>query len=314
LLSEAIATTTSGAALGVEEMTPALVVPTNLSALLRDTFLFKALPQGTSYALFQTTTAWSMGALTQNTTPSQVSPTLAAPQVTVSPRGGLLQMSFELERKGVGPMLEAQILAARLGQLYDEDFLALGAGQAFEAATIPTTGGLYGTGNIVYGTGVANEAAVTSAMVMSGAVLADAQEIIKAQGYSPDNLVVVMPPKAFRDLLKDTTYLNRILSFGPNTDPSRAYLAQGVIPELYGMEIRQSTLGVSHASGSGSPAATTYHTWVYKKGLTAGMAASRDIMVETFRDIEAGSTWIKCHYDLGIGILHPNSLVEIVTA
>ena len=44
------------------------------------------------------------------------------------------------------------------------------------------------------------------------------------------------------------------------------------------------------------------------------MAASRDLMIETFRDIRANSTWIKAHWDLKCAVLHPNSLVQIDTA
>lgn len=309
----AITTATSGAAIGVEEMTPALVVPTNLAALLRDTYLYKALPQGTDRARFQTVTALTMGSLTQNTAPSSTAPTLASVDVTTSPRGYLIQVSFEAERRIIGPLLDALILSGRLGELYDEDNLAVGSGQAFETASIPTTGGLYSTGNQIFGTGVSAESGVTSSMTMSLNMLTDVQETIKAQGYSPDNIVVVMAPKQFRDLMRDSN-INRYISFGPGFDQARGMMGQGVIPELLGMEIRQSTLPVSRASGSGSPATTTYHAWAYKKGLTAALAASRDVMIETFRDIEAGSTWLKVHYDMGVGILHPNSLVEAVSA
>jgi hypothetical protein len=318
---ENIATTTTGAAISSTRMNPALVVPSNLSALLRDTFLFQELETGTNQALFQTTTAWTMAALTQNTAPSDMSVTLTAPTITTAERGGVLPISFKAERQLIGGILAAEILAARLGELYDEDYLAVGAGQAFESATLNTGAtvpngatSLYGTGNIIYGTGVATESVVTSSMPMTGATLADAQATIKLNGYAPDNLVCVMDPVQFRALLKDTTYLNRLISFGPGTDPSQSYLAQGVIPEIDGIEIRQSTLTVNRASGSGSPATTTHHAWVYKKGLAVGMAASRDLMIETFRDIQKRNTVVSAHYDMGVGVIHPGALVELVTS
>jgi len=67
-------------------------------------------------------------------------------------------------------------------------------------------------------------------------------------------------------------------------------------------------------TGTGSSSITTYHSWLYKKGLSAAMAASRDLMIETFRDIRVNSTWVKGHWDLKCNILHPLSVVEIVTA
>jgi len=310
LVSEAVATTTTGAAMAIDQMSPALIVPTNLAAILRDTVMFQALPQGTNKGRFQTVTVPAAAALTENTEPSQSSQTLATVDVTPSPRGVEQQLSFEAERKVIGPILDAIILSFRLSELYDEDYLLLGSGQAYESASIPTTGGLYNTGNKVFGAGRASEATIIAADTMSAAILEDAATTIKLQGYSPDNLVVVLRTEQFRKLMTDSN-VNRIASFGPNMDQARAWLAQGVIPELLGFELRQSTLGIT---GTGSASITTYHGWAYKKGLTTAMVASRDVMIETFRDIRANSTWIKGHWDLGVGVPHPNSLVLIDTA
>ena len=44
------------------------------------------------------------------------------------------------------------------------------------------------------------------------------------------------------------------------------------------------------------------------------MAASRDLIIETYRDIYKNQTVVKGHWDLKAGVLHPNSLVDIVSA
>ena len=152
MVSEAaIATTTSGAAMAIDGAVPALIVPTNLSAMLRDTVYFQQIQQGSNTARFQTITVPAAGALTQNTEPSPVTQTLATVDIAPTPRGGEQQISFEAERKILGPILEGVILSFRVSELYDEDYLLLGTSQAFPSASIPTTGGLNNTGNQLFG-------------------------------------------------------------------------------------------------------------------------------------------------------------------
>jgi len=310
IVSEAILTTTTGAAMAVDGGVPALIVPTNLAALLRDTVYFQQVQQGSDRARFQTISVPAAGALTQGNEPTQVSQTMTAIDIIPTPRGVEQQVSFEAERKILGPILEGVILSFRISELYDEDYLILGSGQACENNVPTGTGQLYGTANQIFGYGRTAEGSIISTDVMALSVLTDAQEITTARGYSPDNMVAVMHPAQFRKLMQDTN-VNRLISFGPNTTPTASWVAQGVIPELLGMEIRRSTLMVT---GTGSATITTYHGWTFKKGLTLAMAASRDLMIETFRDIRVNSTWVKGHWDLLANVFHPNSLVETDTA
>ncbi|MHB1910214.1 MAG: DUF6582 domain-containing protein [Nitrososphaerales archaeon] len=304
-----ISTATTGFASATQQVTPALVVPTNMSALLRDTLIPITIPQGTNTAVFQTITAFQMGALSQNASPSSAAPTLTTVNITTNERGYQLDLSFEAERKGIGPILDASIMAARVGELYDEDNLVVGSGNAFESATLPTSGGLYGTGNQIFGTGVAAESDVTSSMTMTFDMINDAAETIANQGYGGDNLVVVVQPKQYHDLLQDSNIVRYVQ--WPGSSQS-TYIATGVIPTLAGFEIRRSTLG---KTATGSPSTvTTRHAWAYKKGLTAALGASRDLQIETFRDIQNNQTVLKVHYSLGVAVIQPNSLVELVSA
>ena len=248
IMSEAIATTTSGAAMGQQANAPALIVPTNLSAMLRDTVYFQQLMQGYNTCLFQTITVPTAGALTQSTQPSDASQTLATVSIAPTPRGVEQAISFEAERKIMGPILEAVILSFRLSELYDEDFLLLGASQAFESAVVTGSGGVYGTANQLFGTARATEAAIISTDTMTVAFIDDAVAQLQAQYYATDNLVWVGHPFQYRKLLIDSNAL-RMVSFGPNTDNGRSMLAQGVIPEIIGAELRRSTL---MATGTGS--------------------------------------------------------------
>lgn len=319
-ISEAVATTTTGAAMAIQANAPALIVPQNLAAILRDTVYFQQVEQGYNTARFQTVTVPSDQAATENVEPSQASQTFATVDIKPSPRAIEQQISFEAQRKVMGPILEAVILSFRVAELYAEDYLLVGgpntpnitnaANQAFEAAAIPTTGGVYTTGNQLFGTARANEAAIVAGDTMTVAFLDDGVTQLQNQGYASDNVIWVGSPNQYRKLLIDANAI-RMVSFGPGMDNSRSMLAQGVIPELIGAELRKSTLV---NTGTGSGAITTYHSWIYKKGLTAAMAASRDVMIETFRDIRTNSTWVKAHYDLKCNVLQVNSLVEVLTA
>jgi len=307
---EAVTTATSGAALGVDEMTPALVVSTNLAALLRDTVLFRALPQGVDRARFQTVTIPAAGSLSEDTEPSQSTQTLATVDTTTSPRGVETDISFEAERKIIGPILDAMILADRLSELYDEDGLILGSvgSGGFENAlsNVPAANKYYGDGT------VSAENQVTSTMVFAAKAAAFAQKAIKTQGYAPDNLVLVLHPKQFNDLLNDSNIVRYLQWWFGSSDSGQALIAQGIIPNLYGLEVRQSTL-VKTATGT-TAGVTTYHAWAYKKGLSAAMAASRDVMIETFRDIRKNATVLKAHWDISVNVLHPASAAYITTA
>lgn len=330
VVSEAIATTTSGAAMGTLANQPALIVPKNLAAVLRDTCYFQQVPEGYKTIAFQAVTVPYAVALTENTEPSQASQTLTTVSVTPTPRGLEQQLSFEADRKIMGPIMEGIILSFRVAELYDEDYLLVGgsntpnygtpASQCFETNVVTTGTGITNqtTGNQLFGGAAsgsaynarASEATIISTDTMDVEAIDNGINQLQLQGYSTDNAVWVGHPAQYRKLLIDSNAI-RMVSFGPNTDNGRSMLAQGVIPEIIGAELRRSTL---INTGTGSASVTTYHSWIYKKGLTVGLGASRDLMIETFRDIRANSIWVKAHWDMVAQLLQPNSLIELVTA
>jgi hypothetical protein len=308
-VKEAISPLTSGFASGTEAMTPALVIPSQLPGLSRETVLFTPLPQGYQQHEFQMTTASTFSATSYNTDPGPTDPTLTAVNITTAEYAVEHQIAFSAERKGIGPQLDAFILGDRLGALYLDDqivFGTVGSG-GIEGATIQSSNQYFGDGT------VSAESSITSSMTMAYKALSTVINTgITASGYSPDNMVCFMHPKPFNDLLNDPSIVRFLQNPVASGDYRDALIARGVIPLLNGCEIRRSTLV---KKGTGSPSTvTTYHTYVYKKGLSLAMAASRDLMIETFRDIKLNSTFTKSHIDYGAKVLHPNSIGVIYTA
>lgn len=308
-VKEAISPSTTGFASGTEAMTPALVIPSQLPGLSRETVLFTPLPQGYKQHEFQMTTASTFSATSYNTDPGSTDPTLTAVNITTAEYAVEHQIAFSAERKGIGPQLDAFILGDRLGALYLDDqivFGTVGSG-GIEAATIQSSNKYFGDGTVTA------ESSITSSMTMAYKALSTVINTgITASGYSPDNLVCFMHPKPFNDLLNDSSIVRFLQNPVASGDYRDALIARGVIPLLNGSEIRRSTLV---KTGTGSPSTvTTYHTYVYKKGLSVAMAASRDLMIETFRDIKLNSTFTKSHIDYGAQVLHPNSIGVIYTA
>jgi len=293
-VTEALATTTTGASLGVEGVSPLVVIPNSLLANLRDIVNWIDIPQGADRARWGTIKVASAGPLTENTEPTEASQTLTTVDATPSPRGIQQSVSFELEQKSVGgSMIQAVVESFRLSYLEDIDGLI-----AAEASTATPAATLYGDES------VSTESNITSSMTFAPARIATAIREITKKGYGPDGLVAVVHPVQFDALLKHAD-VRQAHIFGEGVQVT------GVLPSLYGVEVRRST---KVTTGTGSGAATTYRAWVCKKGVTFGVAASRDLQIETFRDIRKNQTVIKAHWDVAVKAIEPDSFVKIITA
>ena len=292
-VTEAISTGTTGTALGVTGAPPLRIIPSALASQLRDTVQFVTVPKGADRVRFGTVKVAAAGALTENTEPTEVSPTLSTVDAVPSPRGLQLSVSYELEAKSIGNIIQAVTETFRLSELYDEDNLILTeANSATPAAT------LYGDES------VGAEGSVTSAMTFAPARIASAIKNITNKGYDPADLVAVLHPVQFDALLKHSD-VRQAHIFGEKTQIT------GVIPSVYGVEVRRST---KVPTGTGSGTTTTYHAAVYKKGITFGLGVSKDMQIKTFDDIRKNQNVIKAVWDMACKAVEPDSLVKIVTA
>ena len=292
-----IKTSTSGAGKGVTAVSPAVVVPNDLIANLRDTVQVRVAIPGTDRVRFQTLKVPAAGALTESTEPSTTTPALTTVDATPTPRGAQVDVSFEGAQKIVGPITDAVVTALRMSALEDEDDRILAE---LDAVTLDATNQIFGDGVVT------DNASITAAMVMDPDRIAEALERVKADGYNPDNYVCVVDPVQFTDLIKNSD-IRAAEQFG-GSQPIQA----GIIPSLYGVEVRTSTNVKTDTSAASL--ANIRSAYIYKKGVSVGLGVSRESVIETFRDIRVNDVVYKAHWDLIAKTIEPDSIVRINTA
>jgi len=329
VLLEAIDSSTTGAALGIDELAPALVIPNQYAGFARDACYVRNLPQGTNKSRISEITTPQMGPLTPNVQPTVVDPTLTTVDVTTYFRGALHQTSFRAERQIIGPYIDGLIMADRVAVLYDEDVMVFGTPNLNNAGVLSATGASGGIEGNIASVPTANQwqaegystaptawtadSNIENTDLMSAQAISIVQKAIIVQGYAPENYVLFMHPKPYADLLNDTGIV-RYLQLGAATGDARdALISQGVIPDLFGFEIRRCTTVPQTITG-GSGSIPTFHAWAVKKGMTCVMSVSHDIQIETYRDVKEFSTFVSVHYDLGVQLAHPNSAVLLVSS
>ncbi|MCD6236038.1 MAG: hypothetical protein J7J94_03510 [Thaumarchaeota archaeon] len=122
-------------------------------------------------------------------------------------------------------------------------------------------------------------------------------------GFAPGDLVLVLHPKQYEDLLKED-YVKTAMQFG-TFDPQT-----GVIARLFGVDIFVSP---RVKTGTGSDA-TTYHAVLFKKRDAFVMAISRDLLIETFRDVKARKVYVAGSHCIAAKVKWDKAVVKIITA
>ncbi|MEM2188372.1 MAG: hypothetical protein QXG35_03455 [Nitrososphaerota archaeon] len=122
-------------------------------------------------------------------------------------------------------------------------------------------------------------------------------------GFAPGDLVLVLHPKQYEDLLKED-YVKTAMQFG-TFDPET-----GVIARLFGVDIFVSPR-VKAGSGAG---VTTYHAILFKKRDAFIMAISRDLLIETFRDVKARKVYVAGSHCIAAKAKWDKAIVKIITA
>lgn len=122
-------------------------------------------------------------------------------------------------------------------------------------------------------------------------------------GFAPGDLVLVLHPKQYEDLLRED-YVKAAMQFG-TFDPQT-----GVIARLFGVDLFVSS---RVRTGSGSGGATTYHAILFKKKDAFIMAISRDLLIETFRDVKARKVYVAGSHCVAAKAKWNKAIVKIVT-
>lgn len=307
---EDIASAGASGALGQVWSPDMIVLPTDLPANLRRFVQFKEIPRGSKQVNFTTITTPEFGSLIEDTSSTDVAQTISEISVTPSETGAKQRISYVVMESATPDVVQAVERSFQAAALIDEDNIILAA---CDAATPAAT--LYGDETVTA------ESSITSSMTFKGARLASALREIQRKGYAinPGDLVVVLHPVQYDSLLKDGS-ISQYLYFG-----SAGPIQQGVIPQVYGVDVVRSTK-IPTGTGSGSPAIETYHAQVFLKaqakagplglgiGGSVSLGVSRDLMIETWRKIDERALYIIASHRAAAGILQPNALVHIYTA
>jgi len=123
-------------------------------------------------------------------------------------------------------------------------------------------------------------------------------------GFAPGDLVLVLHPKQYEDLLKED-YIKTAMQFG-TFDPKT-----GVVARLFGVDIFVSP---RVKTGSGSGGITTYHAILFKKRDAFITAISRDLLIETFRDVKARKVYVAGSHCIAVKVKWDKAVVKIITA
>ena len=150
-----------------------------------------------------------------------------------------------------------------------------------------------------------SEAELTSADTFTSDLILSALTQLRNNnvGFALGDLVLVLHPKQYEDLLKED-YVKTAMQFG-TFDPQT-----GVIARLFGVDVFVSPR-VKTGTGSG---VTTYHAILFKKRDAFVMAISRDLLIETFRDVKARKVYVAGSHCIAAKAKWDKAIVKIITA
>jgi Phage capsid family len=329
-MSEDISSSVASGALGQVWQPDMIVLPLALPANLRRFVQVKEIPKGSKQVNFTTITTAAWASLTEDTAPSDATQTIAEISIAPTETGIKQRVSYITMESATPDVVEAVERSFQHGALLDED------NQIVTALETQNNSGSYkgsSTAGVIFANGtsgqyVANtpstnnsgaDSNIGSTYIFQAAYLNAALMLVQEQGYAtnPGDLVCILHPVQYQDLLTDS-HVNQYLYFG-----SIGPIQQGVVPQVYGIDIVRSTY-IPTASGGGSPAATVYHAQVFLKtsfkgdqpaalgvGGSVGMGISRDLLVELWRRPDERDLWIIASHRIAVGMLQPLSIASI---
>jgi hypothetical protein len=309
-VKEDISSTAASGALGQIWSPDMIVIPTDLPANLRRFVQVKEIPKGSKQVNFTTINTPAFASLTEDTSSGDVSQSISEISVGPTETGAKQRVSYITMESATPDVVQAVERSFQAAALIDEDaqiLTALDGASASDAGT-------------VYAGTATSEATLTSSMTFAGALLAQAMTLIQQKGYAlnPGDLVACVHAVQYDALLQDS-HINQYLYFG-----SAGPIQQGVVPQVYGVDIVRSTK-VPTGTGSGSPVPTTYHAQVFLKagykgnasgqgiGGAVALAISRDLLIELWRRPDERDLWIVASHRIAAGILQPYAAARILS-
>ncbi|MDG6923612.1 MAG: phage major capsid protein [Nitrososphaerota archaeon] len=303
---EDISATAASGALGQIWSPDMIVLPPDLPANLRRFVQVKEIPKGSKQINFTTVSTAEFGSITEDTSPSDATQTITEISATPTETGVKQRISYIVLESATPDVVQAIERSQQAAALIDEDAQIL---NALDSATPYAT---------YYASTATSESQLTTSMTFTASLLAQAFSGIQTAGYAlnPGDLVCVMHPVQYQALLQDS-HINQYLYFG-----SAGAIQQGVVPQVYGIDIVRSTK-VPTGTGSGSPAATTYHAQVFLKasakgdpngigiGGSVGLGIQRELMIEQWRRIDERALYLVASHRIAAAVIQPNAVVHL---
>ncbi len=250
-----------------------------------------ALERGEKTATLPIISSITFSQLTPGSEPPESSQTISFVEVEPAEYGAIQSFTYvDAERmtEDLGAVIARCF--AEAAQLSSDDVI-LGELDASAGTTI-TPGGK-------------SEADLTSADIFTSDLILSALTQLRNNnvGFAPGDLVLVLHPKQYEDLLKED-YVKTAMQFG-TFDPQT-----GVIARLFGVDIFVSP---RVKTGTGADT-TTYHAILFKKRDAFIMAVSRDLLIETFRDVKARKVYVAGSHCIAAKAKWDKAIVKIITA
>jgi hypothetical protein len=330
---EDISSSVAAGALGQVWQPDMIVLPLALPANLRRFVQVKEIPKGSKQVNFTTITTVAFGSLTEDTSPADVSQTIAEISIAPTETGSKQRVSYITMESATPDVVEAVERSFQAAALIDEDTQILTATEAANNAKgpvdYPSTAGVVFSGGgsadtiVAYNSSASalSDTSLVAADTFKPSCLAEAFTLIQEQGYAlnPGDLVAVLHPVQYQALLENSA-ISQYLYFG-----SVGPIQQGVIPQVYGIDLIRST-AVPTSNNGASPAVTTYHAQVFMKtsfkgdqpaalgvGGAVAMGISRDLLVELWRRPDERDLWIIASHRIAVGVLQPLAIAGIHT-
>jgi len=233
------------------------------------------------------------GPLTSKTAPAEVSHTITTVTGTVVERGAHQVIGYEELEQSVVDLVRGIERTFEIAAQYDMDKLIL---DELDTNTYAH-----------YAGGASGESGVSSSDILTlNELLAAKRKLIDnaKRVPRPGELVLVCSTKQYHDLLRDSGVM-KAADFG-GSEPVR----RGELPQVLGINIIQ-TDQVSTGTGAGDATVYRAHLFFPK---AFGLAISRDLMIEAFREPPKRAISLTASYVAGAKLIEPKYALKVVTA
>jgi N4-gp56 family major capsid protein len=251
------------------------------------------LPRGASKAQFYKINVPTFAALTPGVAPTEASQTITTVEATVSERGAMQVVRYDQIEQSVIDVVNGIEETLQIAAEIDLDKLIL--------AELDTNTNKHFAGN----KSGENALTATDTLKLSELIAAKRKLIDLAKRFpKPGELVLVCHPKQYYDLLSDAGIL-KALEFG-SAEP----VQKGILPQVLGINVIPTDL-VTSANNSGGVTYYRAHLFFPK---AFGLAVSRDLMIEAFREPPKRTISLTATYVAGAKLIEPKYALQIVTA